>query len=346
MPESTIEKFDVPVVDLTQPLEMGDAENAFLARLADKSDEDASKKKPSDEGETKTKEQPAEEAETKPEAEETPAEGEETETEGEAEADKKYAEDDVFFKVKVGDEEHEVSSAELKRLYGQEKALTRKSQEVAEVRKTAEAELAKATTALGLLLQRAQERAQPYKNINFLVAAKELGADELKALTDTANAAFEEERFLQNELSQFMGAIQQKQADTHREQVKTALKELTDNSSKSYIDGWGDKVYDEIRAFGVDMGLPSEMVNTISMAPAIKMMHMAMLYQKGQQAVKTVKPVNKSAPKKIVKNTKSPAPVQPSKAKVDKAMEKLARTGHQDDAAAAFLARMTAESDD
>src|SRR5574337_877989 len=81
-----------------------------------------------------------EEEETPTEPEEATEEGQETEEDGEdedpeASKAKKDAGDDVIVKIKVGDKEHEVPVKDLKRLYGQEASLTRKSQEVAAQRK-------------------------------------------------------------------------------------------------------------------------------------------------------------------------------------------------------------------
>jgi hypothetical protein len=73
-------------------------------------------------------------------------------------AEKAFADDGAYVKLKVDGEEKEVPVKDLTRLYGQEAALTRKSQEVAEQRKQAEAESQKHVSALQVLLTRAQEK--------------------------------------------------------------------------------------------------------------------------------------------------------------------------------------------
>ncbi len=102
---------------------------------------DASKK-PSEEQPENHEEQPEEKPDPKSEDlpdEEAPKDDEETDaSEDDAEPDKKYAEEGVFVKIKVGDKDHEVSVKDLQRLYGQEAALTQKSQQVSDQRKLVE----------------------------------------------------------------------------------------------------------------------------------------------------------------------------------------------------------------
>src|SRR5262249_47659052 len=111
------------------------AADAFLASFKLPAD---AENQPSDE---ETRKKPSEE---QPEPEQTeegsdasPEQTEEGAEEGETEKapKRKYAEEDAYAKVKVGDQELEVSVKDLKRLHGQEAALTRRSQEVAAERK-------------------------------------------------------------------------------------------------------------------------------------------------------------------------------------------------------------------
>jgi hypothetical protein len=78
----------------------------------------------------------------------------------------------VYVKVTEGDAVHEVPLKDLTRLYGQEAALTRKSQEVAELRKTAEA-AQKNLTALQVLIERAKEKADPFKKIDWMAVVED-----------------------------------------------------------------------------------------------------------------------------------------------------------------------------
>lgn len=307
-----------------------EAAEAFLKRFMPDAEPRNNAKEPSEKTEYKTQ---TTEPEVKEESEETPTDADETEETEE----KKFASDDAYFKVKVGDEELEVSAKDLKRLYGQEAALTKRSQAVAESSKKAEAETTKAVTSLSLLLQRAQERAQPFRQINFLQAARELEPQHLENLRQQALQAFEEENFLKTELTGFVQNLQAKQEELLATKAQEAVTQLTDPASPSYLEGWGDQMYDELREFAVKSGLQQEIVDQLTDAPVFKLLHDAMLYQKGSKNVVTKK-VDKT-PKKIMKGSQSPSAPKGSEDKESKALARLRNTGHVDDAAELFMQR-------
>ena len=76
---------------------------------------------------------------------------EEVEVVDSEEVEYETAADDYVTQIKVGEEIHEVSVADLKRLYGQEKSLTQKSQQVSEQRKSLDAELERTQAAYNVL---------------------------------------------------------------------------------------------------------------------------------------------------------------------------------------------------
>lgn len=282
--------------------------DAFLKLMgAEKPPEDET-----DGGETEA--DTAEDTEETPEAEETDSETEDgesssedaEETEGETEETKakKYADDEgTYVKVKVGEEEHEVAVKDLKRLFGQEASLTKKSQEVAERTKAAELAQAKSLAALDVLVKRAQEAANPYRNVNWAQLMKDpsISAEDVGALQEAAKAAFENETFLTGQLDNFMQEINAQQLAVQQQSAKACIQAITDEKSPTYIKGWDQKLYDDMRSFAVSMGANAQMVNNLVDPAAFKLIHMAMQYHKGSQKTVTQK-VNK-APKKIVKAT-------------------------------------------
>jgi hypothetical protein len=313
------------------------ATDAFLARWEKKDPETASddtSKKPTEEA----GDEPSDKADDKTDdtSDESP---EEKSGDDEKPAAKKFAPDDdeTYVKVKEGDNEHEVPVKDLKRLWGQEAALTRKSQEVAEARKQTDANNAKALAGLNVMLKRAQERAAPYKQIDFLVAAKQLSAEDLTVLRDEAQRALEDERFLGNELDGFMGAIREEQNKSFIEQAKACVKTIKDADSPHHIPNWDDKLYTDLRTFAVKEGMDQQIVNSLVDPAAIKLLHMAMQWSKGQAKAATTK-VNKT-PKKIVKSSQSPTPSKGTEPSKKQTMAKLRETGSTDDAAEALLAR-------
>lgn len=338
---------DVADLKLHGDEDTDDAISAFMTQWS--KDPDASKKPSEDEGEQKEK-TPAE-GETEPEPKtdedaEKPSDEDEGEEQGEEEADeeegepkRKYSDDETYVKVKVGDDEHEVPVKNLTRLYGQEAALTRKSQEVAEARRTADEAQAKAMTATNVMLQRATERANQYRALDFFAIAKELSPEEMNTLRANATAAFEEEKFFKEELDGFVKTVAAKQAEVAKTEAQDCIKQLTDPTSPVYIEGWNEKLYNDLRTFAVDQGVPVQFVNALRVPGAFKLLHMAMQYASGQKALIKVTKVKDKKPTKIIKPSTAPRRKTTDSTKKDAAMAKLKATGTQEDAANAFLAR-------
>lgn len=327
-----------------------DIVNAFLADP--EGDEDASKKKPSDNGADEDEGNPSEEqtnddeANTEDASEETPeedAEGDEGETnEDEPTKEKKFADDsdETYVKVKVGDEEHEVPVKDLKRLWGQEAALTRNSQEVAAERKNVEAGHAKNIAAYDVMLKRTTERADAYRALPWTQMLKDpnVPADQLTALQAEAQKVYDEEAFIKNELDGFMQKVTEEQKVERVKAAQSCIKALMTPESPTYIKGWNNAVYNDLRSFGTEMGIDKDTVNTLTDPGAFKILHMARQFHRGASKVVTKK-VNKT-PTKIVKNSAS-APATRSTAKTvttKSAVAKAKKTGSMEDAANAFLA--------
>jgi hypothetical protein len=130
--------------------------------------------------------------------------------------------------------------------------------------------------------------------------------------------------------------------NARRTAAQECLKEIKNPESPAFIKGWNDALYNDIRAFGNEMGIPSETLNEITDAGAIKILHMAMQFQAWcVKKVVVTKKVNKT-PAKIVKNSaSSPAQRGPqSQVTVKAAVNKVKRTGSLEDAANAFEAMM------
>jgi hypothetical protein len=324
-------------------LKLWDAEEP--SKKEDKEGETEANKAEDTEDETTTNETEgdAEDAETPSEdADETEGEAEETK------AEKKYADDEgTYVKVKVGEEEHEVAVKDLKRLFGQEASLTKKSQEVAERTKAAEYAQAKSLAALDVMVKRAQEAANPYRNVNWAALMKDpnIAAEDVTALQEAARAAFENETFLTGQLDGFMQEVQAQQAAAQAQSAQLCIKALTDEKSPTFIKGWDQKLYNDMRSFAVEMGANAQMVNNLVDPAAFKLIHMAMQFHKGAQKVVTQK-VNK-APKKIVKaSTTSAPPNKDAGRSIDrnKAVAKMKKAGgNLESAQDAFLALLGGE---
>ena len=245
-----------------------------------------------------------------------------------------YADDDFVTTVKVGDTEHEVSVKDLKRLYGQEKSLTQKSQQVAELRKTLETNEKKTAAILQNLLGKAEEKLKPYAEIDMLLASKTMEADDFAQLRKEAQTAYDEYQFLNQEADQYLEYI----AEAQKEQIKARASEAMEVLQKD-IPEWSEKMYDSLRDYGVSQGLSRADVDQLVDPAAIKIMLKAMKFDQGKKVAvkKRVK-----APRKVLKSGAT-KPTSSKQRVTKQAMENLAKSGSTDAARDAFLARWSAE---
>jgi hypothetical protein len=327
-----------------EALDEADAANEFLNRWSEEdpatASEDPEDEDPSDEDdEPVDREEAEEDPEEAEESEEDPQEAEESDEEQdegeEAEETKpkkgKVLDDDAVVKLKVDDKDLEVSVKDLKRLYGQEAALTQKSQQVAAQRKAVEEANQKAAAQLDRLHQKALARWEPYAKIDMLVASKQLDADSFAALRAEAQAAYEEVRFITQEVDQFVATAN----DQRQKQVKEAATKAVEYLSKN-VNGWNPKTYEEVRSYAVSKGMPEHVVNGVVDQFALEMMYKAMKFDQAKSVV--TKKVNKT-PAKVLKPNKV---VSSSANKVDtttKLKQRLAKSGSTEDAADLFMAR-------
>jgi len=318
-----------------------DGSAAFLSNLMPPKERDDAEKLSDKGGETKPEQSTQETEETEETSDESPEETEETEeTEEAKQPEKKYVDsDDVFVKIKVGDQELEIPVKDLKRLHGQEAALTRKGQEVAEQRKSVETQRTVYAAKLDGMLKKATAVADQYRQVNFMALMKDpnVTPDMLNALQTEARQAFEQETYLKSDLKEFTDGVQKERQDSLRATASETVKTLSDETSPLHIEGWGQKTYDEIRQFAIANGIPSDDVNQLVSAPAIKIIHMAMMFKKGASKV-TTKVVN-NTPKKIIKQSSRNLQPKSSKpvAQQQKAMKALQEHGSQENATNAFL---------
>ena len=241
------------------------------------------------------------------------------------------APDDYVTQIKVGEDIHEVSVADLKRLYGQEKSLTQKSQQVSEQRKSLDTEVERTQAAYGVLLQKAQEKLQPYTDIDMLVASKQMNDDEFAQLRKEAQSAYDEYNFLAQEAGKFHENLKQAREKEIAKQAAEAHKTL-----KADIPEWNEDLYNAVRDWGATQGLDRDALNNLVDPAAIKVLLKAMKYDRSKKvAVKK----RGAAPRKVIKPGAS-APAQTKQARAGRqAMEKLTKTGSTQDATNAFLQR-------
>lgn len=316
-----------------------DATNAFLDRWKDPeeaSDGDkGAKTKATEETEAEVDEEPVDEQDE--EATEDPNDDTEEADEDEGKDEgkpKKVAEDDAEVTFTVDGVEHKASVKELKRLAGQEAALTRKSQDVAA--KSKELEDIKVThiTALNTLVQRAQEKWAPFAEIDMLVAAKEMSSEDFAAVRAEAAAAYNDLQFLTQELGASVQEAQKAAQEDFGRRAQECIKELSD--PEKGIKGWNQDLYNQIRNYAVGIGMNAEVVNTLTDPAAFRVLHKAMAYDN----IKKVATVKKATtPKKVLKSDKASERTLKNTPNAKSAMAQLKTSGSRDAAANAFLSR-------
>ena len=254
---------------------------------------------------------------TDPDDEEVePEEDEDNEEEEEAEA-KKPLDDEQKVEILVDGETKSVSVRALKRLYGQEASLTRKSQETAQAKKDAQAQIERTHVTLQKMMEKAQEAYKPYAEVDMLVASKTMSDQDFTALRKEAQLASDNLKFLGEEADKFYGDLKAQQQEALQKQAQECVKVLQEE-----VPDWSNSMYNDIRSYAVNQGLPEEEVNQYVDPNVIKLLNKARLYDQGKQkaAVKKKKP----SAKKILRSKKAPQTASEAKRQsVEKKRQKV-----------------------
>jgi hypothetical protein len=196
----------------------------------------------------------------------------------------------------------------------------------------------KVNTALTSLVERAQEAWKPYSELDFALLAKELDAETYNQVKEDAKRAFDNVKFLTQELDTVAAEAQKVHAETTHRAAVECVKVLQD--ADKGIPGFGPEVYTQMIDFADTHGLP-ELRQAVNPA-AFRLVHMAMSYLKMQEAGKAAEVKVKKAVQGV-KNAVKPSRRGDSAEPNDRreAMRKLrASNGDTDSATNAFLATL------
>jgi|TARA_B110000261_G_scaffold162223_1_gene205308 hypothetical protein len=291
-------------VDDTAEAILASWEDADEDQLSEKSaleatDESTSEQETDDVDESDETELDEETEEDESETEEDPQEEDsETKEEAEEETEEVSLSDDTLVELLVDGETKQASLKDLKRLYGQEASLTRKSQETANQKKEANEAMQRADASLQAMLSRAQERFKPYSEVDMLVASRQMNPDDFAALRAEAKLAEGDLKFLTEEANSFYGELQNKQAEQQRESAKNCIEVL-----QKELPEWSTELYNDIRQHAITSGLPAESVNQYTDPNVIMLLHKAMMFDKSKQVAKSKKA---KAPAKVLRSKKAP----------------------------------------
>lgn len=258
---------------------------------------------------------------------EDPEEELEQDEDEDEEEESAIADDDDLVEIKVGEEQHQVSVKDLKRLYGQEKSLTQKSQELSSQRKQADEVLQRSSVVLDKMLQRAQERFKPFAEVDMLLASKTMTDEEFAQLRQEYATAEADLRFLQEEADAHFRSIQDERQTQIRDAARECVRVLRDD-----IPEWDDSLYAEIRHYAVSQGLQESEVNQYVDPAVIKILNKARLFDQGKQVATTKR---KSAKKKVLRSQKTPQ--QAPKPTNEEVSQRLRGAGNLDEMAEAIM---------
>ena len=219
---------------------------------------------------------------------------------------------------------------------------TRKTQEIAEVRKQIETERATAQELMRLTHEHADLVA------DFRVVQRQieqLSGEDLMALseTDPLSAQQKMARLMQlqqaqtrigAQLQQTVSEMQAKQTASTKEALEKAQAEL-----QKEISNWGPDTAKAIRDYGKSLGFNDTELSQVTDPRVVKLLYKAQQFDTLQKSKPTVTKRVADAPKTIKSSSVLSAKAN-DKARANDARQRLQKTGRVDDAAAAILARI------
>ena len=297
---------------------------------------------------------PTEEANAQPEVDQQEQESEEVEYSAEDSSEDytdenaeetEYQEEETQepqrFKVKVDNEEIEVTLEELQQGYSRTKDYTKKTQALAETRKTVEAERARIEEAKQLRDTYAQRLQvieqmlnQPADNENL---AELRESDPLGSAIKVAERA-EREKQLQAVQAEKQRIAQQQQSE-QQEYLKKHLASEADKL-KEWIPEFRDEVKadlarKEIRSYAKSIGFSDQELANVYDARAVQTLYKAMQYEKLMKGKSVATKKVNEAPKTLKSGASQPHGTSEQEA-IKKQFQKLRQSGKKQDAAKLF----------
>ncbi|WP_422023352.1 hypothetical protein [Pyruvatibacter mobilis] len=282
-----------------------------------------------------------EEPEDDDEEEEEPEDEQDEADEEEEQADAPSVSDDTELEVTVNGEAKKVTVASLKRLAGQEAAITQRSMELADVRRGLEENHERVVSAYETLAARAEKEWAQFADLDFADLAKRLPEAEYAKVHAQAQNAFVNKKFLDEELDSLM---EEKRRSNHEEFKKKAIKAMQVLSDPvEGIPGWDREMYASILRFAEENGMSREDVSNIVDPSLIKLLNTARVAattKKSAEVKKKTAKAKKTA-SKVARTRKTPqSQTDRAKARVEALQRKARDTGNFDDVVDAIEATL------
>ena len=240
------------------------------------------------------------------------------------------------YTVKVDGEEFEVTLDELRDGYQRQADYTRKSQSLAEQRKTYEANLQavqnerqKYSQVLEQMSQNQNYELQRFENIDW----KELKDEDPMEYMEK-RLEYQEAKDRVTQLNNERARVQQQSQQEFNEIVTQKVQqeaELLAKALPEYSEP-GSTLKTDLRNYALNLGFPANEIDSITDHRVVLVLHKAMLQDNAAKGVKKVK----VAPK-VVKSGTPQTKSQRVKKVAQVKRERLSKTGHARDAADVFL---------
>tara|TARA_R110000737_G_scaffold5264_5_gene17056 strand:- start:5479 stop:6489 length:1011 start_codon:yes stop_codon:yes gene_type:complete len=262
----------------------------------------------------------------------------EDEVEYEVDENEASNETEVTYTIKVDGKETEVNLEELRNGYQRQADYTRKSQSLAEQRKTYEANVESVqaernqySQALEAMARDKSNELNRFQNVDWAALKENDPMDymekriEFQDAKDRVVQVQNEQVRVQNQNQAEMTSVLEEKIQRESESLIKALPQYADPTSN---------LKNELRDYTLGLGFSPEDVDGITDHRVVLVLHKAMMGDKAVSSPNTKK--TKSVPK-VVKSGTPTTKAQRSRKEVQVKRERLAKTGHQRDAADVFL---------
>lgn len=247
--------------------------------------------------------------------------------------------DGTIFTVKVNGEEIEVGLDELKAGYSRQSDYTKKSQALAEERKTFEQdrnsvllERQQYAQLLGALQTQLTAFAEPKPDFDRMYDEDPLEATRVeRQWTQRQQQRAKKLQAIQLEQQRVAQANQQNQQQQLQQLLATEIEKLPEAIPEWKVEEVAAKEREELREYLVSQGVEEDELQALVRANHIAVLRKAMLYDRGQKRVK--KAAKDGRKTRTVRPGSRQAQVQPSSRRTKSARQRLARSGRLDDAA-------------
>ena len=301
----------------------------------------------SDEENPETEEaEPAEEEESQPVEEDESSEEEPEESEDEEGTDdQSEEEEDLLYAVTVNGEEQEVTLDELLKGYSRQSDYTRKTQEISEQRKQADAAVRQHLAEVGQIRNERQQYMHTLQNIidNSGQQFDQFIDVDWDTLKETNPIEYVTKREEYREMQERISSLQQQQHAVAQKQAQdaTTLHARTLNQEHhrlvEVLPEWGDpekqrELGVEIRDYARTQGFADKEISDLIDHRSVLVLRKSMLYDKlNASDIKSKKLKNKP---RVVRSGKGASKSTEKRSIRAKSMKRLQQTGHVDDAAA------------